>query len=168
MYFTRWLICTNAYDLTRTNSYEFCTIRMNLYEGPTPDIHWLRYIYFKIWNLRVQKKATYWENRLLSYPNEVLSNAYNQSKMKFWFIYDRKCKKYIHGTWYLLNIPIIFGHKRKIEKFDPCIATNIPVLLMTIPVNIWVPKSGRPRIQREGGGWGDGGVQISTYIISSY
>ncbi len=23
-YFTRWLIRTNSYDLTRTNSYDFC------------------------------------------------------------------------------------------------------------------------------------------------
>ncbi len=43
--------------------------------------------------------------------------------------------KYLHGT-YLLNILMIFWHKRKIDNFDPhnvllAIATNIPVLLMT-------------------------------------
>ncbi len=44
-YFTRWLIRTNSYDLARTNSYDFAKsyvfyelpIRMNLYEGPTPN-----------------------------------------------------------------------------------------------------------------------------------
>ncbi len=44
-YFTRWLIRTNSYDLTRTNSYVFAKSyvfyelwnRMNLYEWPTPN-----------------------------------------------------------------------------------------------------------------------------------
>ncbi len=55
--------------------------------------------------------------------------------MKFWYIYGRKFTKYLHGTWSLLNILMIFGIK-KIDNFDPhnvllAIATNIPVLLMT-------------------------------------
>ncbi len=29
----------------------------------------------------------------------------------FWYIYSRKCTKYLHGTWSLLNIRIIFGIK---------------------------------------------------------
>ncbi len=44
-YFTRWLIRTNLYDLTRTicmttlncTYFTSCTIRMNLYEWPTPN-----------------------------------------------------------------------------------------------------------------------------------
>ncbi len=55
--------------------------------------------------------------------------------MKFGYIYSRKFTKYLHGTWSLLNVLIIFGIK-KICNFDPCnvfwaIATNIPQRLMT-------------------------------------
>jgi len=52
------------------------------------------------------------------------------------YIYRWKFAKYLHGTWSLLNILIIFGIKRKINHFDPynvllAITTNIPVLLVT-------------------------------------
>ncbi len=52
-----------------------------------------------------------------------------------WYIYSSKFTKYLHGTWSLLNILMIFGIK-DINHFDPYnvllgIATNIPVLLMT-------------------------------------
>ncbi len=55
--------------------------------------------------------------------------------MKFWYIYGKKFTKYIHGTWFLLNILMIFGIK-KIDNFDPCyvflaIATMIPQRLKT-------------------------------------
>ncbi len=33
--------------------------------------------------------------------------------MKFWYIYGRKFTKYLHGTWYLLNILMSFGIKEK-------------------------------------------------------
>ncbi len=33
--------------------------------------------------------------------------------MKFWYIYSRKFKKYLHGTWSLLNVLMIFGIKEK-------------------------------------------------------
>ncbi len=33
--------------------------------------------------------------------------------MKFWYIYGRKFTKYLHGTWSLLNILMIFGIKEK-------------------------------------------------------
>ncbi len=50
-------------------------------------------------------------------------------------IYSRKFTKYVHGTWFLLNILMIFGIK-KINNFDPynvllAIATNLPVQHMT-------------------------------------
>ncbi len=33
--------------------------------------------------------------------------------MKFWYIYGKKLTKYLHGTWSLLNILMIFGIKEK-------------------------------------------------------
>ncbi len=59
-------------------------------------------------------------------PNQKLS----------WYIYSRKFAKYIHGTWSLFNILMIFGIKEKIYNFDPynvflAIATNIPQRLKT-------------------------------------
>ncbi len=33
--------------------------------------------------------------------------------MKFWYIYGRKFTKYLHGTWSLFNILMIFGIKEK-------------------------------------------------------
>ncbi len=34
--------------------------------------------------------------------------------MKFWYIYGNKCTKYLHGTWSLLNVLMIFGIKEKL------------------------------------------------------
>ncbi len=34
-------------------------------------------------------------------------------KNEFWYIYGRKFTKYLHGTWSLLNILMIFGIKEK-------------------------------------------------------
>ncbi len=46
--------------------------------------------------------------------NEILMhNAHYKSKMKFWYIYSWKFTKYIHGTWSLLNIMMIFDIKEK-------------------------------------------------------
>ncbi len=58
-------------------------------------------------------------------------------KIKFWYIYGRKCTKYIHGTWSLLNTLMIVGIKEKsiilylYKNVLLAIATNIPVLLLT-------------------------------------
>ncbi len=49
----------------------------------------------------------------VSCPYEVLSNAYYLSKIKFRHIYGRTFTKYLHGTWSLLNILMIFGIKEK-------------------------------------------------------
>ncbi len=35
-------------------------------------------------------------------------------KLKFLYIYGRKFTKYLHGTWSLLNILMIFGIKEKL------------------------------------------------------
>ncbi len=53
----------------------------------------------------------------------------------FWYIYGRKLIEYLHGTWSLLNILMIFGIK-KMYQFDPFnvfldIAKNIPQRLKT-------------------------------------
>ncbi len=56
-------------------------------------------------------------------------------KLSFNMFTVRKFTKYLHGTWSLLNILMIFGIK-KIYNFDPydvflAIATNIPQRLKT-------------------------------------
>ncbi len=57
--------------------------------------------------------------------------------------FDRKFTKYVHGTWFLLNILMIFGIK-KINIFDPynvflAIATNIPMTgLWYISIYIYI------------------------------
>ncbi len=38
---------------------------------------------------------------------------YGVSKIMFWYIYDKKFTKYLHGTWSLLNVLMIFGIKEK-------------------------------------------------------
>ncbi len=35
-------------------------------------------------------------------------------KNKFWYIYSRKFTKYLHGTWSLLNVLMIFAIKEKL------------------------------------------------------
>ncbi len=57
---------------------------------------------------------------------------------KFLYIYGKKCTKYLHGTWSLLNILLVFWHKRKIDNFDAmqcnvflAIAANISQRLKT-------------------------------------
>ncbi len=49
----------------------------------------------------------------------------------FLYIYGKQFTKYLHGPWFLLNILMIFWHKRKIDNFDShnvflAIAANIP------------------------------------------
>ncbi len=44
---------------------------------------------------------------------KFLAMQYYWSKIKFWYIYGKKCTKYLHVTWSLLNILMIFGIKEK-------------------------------------------------------
>ncbi len=57
------------------------------------------------------KKSKHWENRFYICPNEVFSNAYSLSKRKFLYIYGKTFTKYLHGTWPLLNVLMIFAIK---------------------------------------------------------
>ncbi len=52
------------------------------------------------------KKSKYWENIEKNLNIE-------KSKIKFWYIYSRKFTIYLHGTWSLINILIIYGIKEK-------------------------------------------------------
>ncbi len=55
----------------------------------------------------------------------------------FWYIYSRKCTKYLHGTWFLCNILMIFSIK---EKFwpTPMIFFATLLLLHLYPCYLWL------------------------------
>ncbi len=98
------------------------------------DNIWLRYKYLKIWDLRLYKNLNI--EKIAFKVVQIKSLAVhitNHQKLGFG-IYGRKFTKYLHGTWSLLNILMIFRIK-KIYNFDPynvlSIATNIPVQLKT-------------------------------------
>ncbi len=67
---------------------------------------------------------------------QIKSLAMHITNQKLSFdIWYRKFTSYLHGTWFLLHILMIFGIKEKSIMFDPynvllAIATIIPVLLM--------------------------------------
>ncbi len=50
---------------------------------------------------------------------KFLAMPITNQKWSFIYIYSRTFTKYIHGTWSLLNVLMIFWHKRKIYNFDP-------------------------------------------------
>ncbi len=87
------------------------------------------------------KKSKYLQNRLIKadwafkvVQIKFLTMHFTYQKFKF-NIYGRKCTKYLHGTWSLLIVLMIFGIK-KIYNFDSynvilAIATNIPQRLKT-------------------------------------
>ncbi len=56
-------------------------------------------------------------------------------KNKLWYVYGKTCTKYLHRTWPLLNVLMIFGIKYKCiiltHSVLLAIATNIPQRLMT-------------------------------------
>ncbi len=51
--------------------------------------------------------------------------------MKFWYIYGRKFTKYLHGTWPLLNILMIFVIIYNFDPYNVLLAIAIPVWLKT-------------------------------------
>ncbi len=68
---------------------------------------------FETSNLRLQKnKSKYWKIAL-KFPNEVLSNAYYWTKIKFWYIYSKTFTKYLHGKYHYNIIILIFGINKK-------------------------------------------------------
>ncbi len=67
---------------------------------------WLRYNYLNIWNLRTQKNINI---EKIAFKIKFLAmhityqNISKFTYQKFCYIYGKKCTKYLHGTWYLLN-----------------------------------------------------------------
>ncbi len=70
-----------------------------------------RYNYLKIWNLRVQKNQNTEKIAFKVVQMKFLAMHITQKQIKFWYIYSRTFTKYIHGTWSLLNVLMIFGIK---------------------------------------------------------
>ncbi len=97
----------------------------------------------KIWNLRVKKIIIPNIAQIIFTVIQIKFLAMHITKQKMWYIYSRKFTKYLHGTWSLLNILMIFDIK--INHFDPynvllAIATNIAMWLMTgfvVQGHIW-------------------------------
>ncbi len=75
------------------------------------DNIWLRYNYLKIWNLRVQKYSNIEKIAFKVVQMKSLAMHITNKKNKFRYIiyWYRKFIKYLHGTWSLLNILMIFG-----------------------------------------------------------
>ncbi len=61
-----------------------------------------------IWGRKKKKNIT-----ILRKSNPVLRNPCYLSKMKFWYIYGDTFAKYLHGTWSLINVLMVFGVKEK-------------------------------------------------------
>ncbi len=80
------------------------------------DNIWLRYNYLNIWNLRVQKfffkKMEKIAFKVVQMKFLAMHTIINQKLSFDIFIYGRKFTKYLHGTWSLLNILMIFGIKK--------------------------------------------------------
>ncbi len=74
---------------------------------------WPRYNYLKIWNLRVQKNLNIEKTAFKVVQMKFLAMHITNQQIKFWYIYSRKFTKYLNGTWFLLNIIMIFGIKEK-------------------------------------------------------
>ncbi len=78
------------------------------------DVWFVRiWLYLKIWNLRVQKNLNIEKIAFKVVQMKFLAMHITNQKLQFWYIYSRKFTKYLHGTWSLLNILMIFGIKEK-------------------------------------------------------
>ncbi len=53
------------------------------------------------------------KNRNIEKITFKIGNAYYFTKIKLWYIYGKKFTKYLHGTWSLIHILMIFGIKEK-------------------------------------------------------
>ncbi len=100
------------------------------------DHIWPIYNYLKIWNLSVQNNHNIEKIAFKIVLMKFLAMHITNWKWKVWFIYSKKFTKYLHGTWSLLNIRMLFGIKEKSIILKPynvffTIATNIPQRLKT-------------------------------------
>ncbi len=77
------------------------------------DNIYLRYNYLKIWNLRVQKNLNIEKITFKVVQMKFLAMHITNQKLSFDIFTVWKFTKYLHGTWSLLNILMIFGIKEK-------------------------------------------------------
>ncbi len=69
--------------------------------------------HLKIWNMRVQKINLNIEKSTFKVVQmKYLVMCITEQKLSS-YIYGRKCTKYLHETWSLLDILMIFGIKEK-------------------------------------------------------
>ncbi len=73
---------------------------------------WLRYNYLKIFDLRVQKNLNI-EKFAFKVIHRKFLAVYTTNQKWSWYIYGKTFIKYLHGTWSLPNILMIFGIKYK-------------------------------------------------------
>ncbi len=99
------------------------------------DNIWSRYNYLKIWNLRVKKIEILRKSPFKVVQIKFLAMHITKQKLSFDIFTVRNVQN-LHGTWYLLNILMIFGIKEKsiiltYTIYVLAIATNIPQRLKT-------------------------------------
>ncbi len=92
------------------------------------DNIWLRCNYLKIWNPRVQTNLNIDKISFKVVQIKFLAMHITNQKLS---VYSWKFTKYLHKTWYLLNIQKIFGIEEKSCNVFLAIATNIPQRLKT-------------------------------------
>ncbi len=80
------------------------------------DNIWPRYNYLKIWNLRVQKNPNTEKIAFKFVKIMFLAMHITNQKLSFYIFTVKKFTKYLHGTWSLLNILMIFDIKKIIKN----------------------------------------------------
>jgi len=64
---------------------------------------WINKLFIDVWFVRIGHYLA---------EMQLFENL-ESGKFKFWYIYSCKFTKYLHGTWFFLNILMIFGIKEK-------------------------------------------------------
>ncbi len=103
----------------------------DFYESYTSSESWINKLSIDVWFVRIAqyldeillfenlesegaKKLKQNINKVTFKVVQIKSLAMNMTNQKLiWYIYGRKCTKYLHGTWSFLNILMIFGIKEK-------------------------------------------------------
>ncbi len=93
--------------------FSFLISKLSIYGLLGSDNIWPRYNYLNIWNLCMQKHLNIEKIAFKVVRKKFLAMHITHKKNKFWYIYSRKFTKYLHGTWSLLNILMIFVIKEK-------------------------------------------------------